>query len=204
MSILRNELACVPKGGLEETIMTCSSTSASAAARETGRGANWTFGPPNPFSDEEAAWWKRHEPTIDRWLTSMEEADDPWSRAAEHAASCLVANREDTYSWDGFSVSSFLFEDLWEGGTVGFFGSADRFFDDLVEALRHFVADAVIDASLGERWIEEMLAAREDFVHCYDEATPQAEAIAIVQRRLWTRPTDHDHKGSQLRGAPVA
>ena len=167
--------------------MTFSTTTTASTPRHQRR-ESWCFGPPNPFSEEEAAWWRRHQPTIDRWLSSMEEADDPWWQAAEHAAFCLVSSREGVYTWDGFSVSRFLFEDLWEGGTVGFFGSTEKFFDHLVEALQRFVSDAVVEASAGERWIAQMQEAREDFLRCFDEATPGNEAAAIAARYMDKEP----------------
>lgn len=146
------------------------------------RKAGWRFGPPKPFSEQDAAWWKRHEPTVDRWLTAMEESGDPWWQAAEHAADCLVASRDFDRTWDGFSVSSFFFGYLWEGGTVGLFGSVEKFFDHLVEALERFVTDGVVAATVGERWLAEMRAARTDFLRCFDEATSESEATAIARR----------------------
>lgn len=143
----------------------------------------WSLGPPNFFSEKDAAWWKRHEPTVDRWLTEMEAASDPWCQAAEHAAYCLVASREFDLTWDGFSVSSFLFGDLSEGGTVGFFGSAEKFFDHLVETLRRFAFDGLVEAAEAERWLSEMADARRDFLRYYDAATPESEAMAIARRR---------------------
>jgi hypothetical protein len=144
----------------------------------------WCFGPPNHFSEKVAAWFKRHEPTVDRWLKEMEKAGDPWWQSAEHAAYCLVASREWDLTWDGFSVPIFLFRDQWEGGTVAIFGSVEKFFGQTVEALQRFVADGLVEASVGERWLAEMRDAREDFLRCYDPATPESESMAIARRYL--------------------
>ncbi len=146
------------------------------------RGEGWRFGPPNPFGQREAAWWKRHEATVDRWLAEMEAAEDPWWQSAEHAAHCLVA-RDFEWTWDNFSVANFLFCELCEGGTVGIFGSTEKFFEQLVEALERFVADALIPASKGERWLDEMRGARADFLRCYAATTSETEAMAIVRQR---------------------
>lgn len=149
------------------------------------RSDGWTFGPANPFSEDQRQWYARHLPTVDRWLTELEDAGDPWWVSAEHAASCLVSNREMNVAeptWDGFDVGEFLFLDLWEGGTVGSFGSVPIFFDHLVEALRRFTADGIVEAEAGRAWIAQMLDAREDFIRCYDEATPSAESRAIARR----------------------
>jgi len=123
---------------------------------------------------------------VDRWLTELEGAGDPWAQSAEHAAACLVARSEfdDDYGWDGFSVSTFLFRDLWEGGTSGAFGSRARFFDQLLEALQRFASDGLVDPAMAAAWVAEMREARADFLRCFDEATPERESMAIAGRHL--------------------
>ena len=147
------------------------------------RQPGWCFGPPHPYSREEAAWWKRHEPTVDRWIGKMEARNDPWWQSAEHAAFCL-AGRNGAWRWDRFCVHELLFRELWEGGTVGLFGSTQKFFEHLLEALERFVADGLVPASSGARWLGEMREAREDFLRCYASTTATKDAIAIAQRRL--------------------
>ncbi len=147
------------------------------------RSDTWVFGGPNHLCEQDAQWWKRHEPIVDRWLSEMELAKDPWSQSAEHAAFCLVSSRELDGSWDGFAVCPFLFRDLMEGGSVGVYGSTEVFFDQLLEALQRFVKDGLIDGERGEQWLAEMQDARGDFLRCYDQATTEREALAIVKRR---------------------
>ncbi len=128
------------------------------------RPQGWNFGSGLMDSDEEKQWWKRHEPTVDKWLTELEEAGDPWNQSAEHAAYCLVSSRWMEWTWEGFSVQSFLYQDLLEGGTVGFFGSSEKFYDQTVEALQRFVNDGIIEKPVGEKWIAELVASREGFL----------------------------------------
>lgn len=153
------------------------------------RPEDWSFGPFHCFNPKERDWYARHAPTVERWLTEFEEARDPWWQSAEHAASCLVmatvTETTDEPSWDVFDVRDFLFSDLWEGGTVGFFGSVPIFFDQLMEALRRFAADGLVDAALAEGWLAVMSDAREDFIHCYDEETSERSSIEISRR--WRR-----------------
>src|SRR5690606_3173957 len=152
------------------------------------RRADWSFGPRRPFSEESAAQWKRYEPTVDKWLTEMEAAGDPRWQSAEHAAQCLVADVVDFgKSWGERSVAEFLFSDLWEGGTVGFFGSHEILFDQLVEAMRRFVSDGLVDARAGKRWLRELADMRGDFLRCYDPETSEEAALAIARRRYWER-----------------
>jgi len=146
---------------------------------------HWTLGPRHLFSETQKEWYARHQPTVDRWLTELEDAGDPWWVSAEHAARCLVSNREMNVAeptWDGFDLGEFLFSDLWEGGTVGYYGSVPIFFDHLVEAMRRFVADGLVEAEAGRTWVAQMLDARDDFIRCYDDATPSAESNAIARR----------------------
>lgn len=151
------------------------------------RREDWCFGGRRAASGREAAWWERHEPTVDRWLREMEARRDPWWQSAEHAAFCLAA-RDETWSWEGFSVQELLFRELWEGGTMGVFGSIEKFFEHVVEALERFVADGLVSQSQGERWLEEMREARADFMRCYVTGSEE-EAIAIARRRLRTVAT---------------
>ena len=149
------------------------------------RPETWTFGPIHHFSDEHQEWWARHAPTVDRWLTELEGADDPWWPSAAHAAHCLVSNREMNVAeptWDGFDVGEFLFDDLWNGGTHGMFGSSPIFFDHCVEALRRFAADGLIERDAAETWLAQLTDARPDFVRCFDEKTDELESLAIAAK----------------------
>ena len=109
---------------------------------------------------------------------------------AEHAAHCLLASRDEmscgknAYRWEGFCVGTFLFRELSEGGTVGIFGSVEKFLDQLVETLERFAAAGLISEGDGCRWVAEMRAARCDFLRYYDAATSEDEAIAIARRHL--------------------
>ena len=152
------------------------------------REKDWSFGS-RSASAAVRAWWASHEPAVDEWLSEMEQAGDEWWQSAEHAAHCLVSYREHVAelrggepSWEDLDVGDFLFHDLWEGGTVGMFGSAPIFFDHLVEAMRRFGRAGVVEKERADRWVAEMEAARDDFVRCYDEETPEEESIAIAGR----------------------
>lgn len=140
-------------------------------------------------SSGESDWYARHEPTAKRWIEELVQAGDPYWSSAKHAAWCLVTNRifeaessGDEPRWHGFDVGQFLFDDLSEGGTVGLESPPVVFFDQLVEALRRFVADGLVEREPGEAWIARMLAARVDFVRCYDPETSSEEAMAISDR----------------------
>lgn len=149
------------------------------------RSEGWTFG--SSCAETQGEWWARHTPTVDRWLTELEDAGDPWWRSAEHAAFCLVSYPEyesHPPRWDCFDVGRFLFRDLSEGGTVGFFGSVAIFFDQLVEALRRFEADGLLGAAAPGAWVAQMLAARDDFLAYYDEHTSPSVRDAIRDRHL--------------------
>ncbi|RLB53365.1 MAG: hypothetical protein DRJ42_12145 [Deltaproteobacteria bacterium] len=153
------------------------------------RPKDWSFGPLHFYNPKERDWYARHTPTVERWLTEFEEAGDPWWQSAEHAASCLVSSTvfvtQGRPSWDAFNVPDFLFSELWEGGTVGFFGSVPIFFDQLMEALRRFAADGLVDAAVAADWLTEMKSAREDFIRCYDDETSELAATEISRR--WRR-----------------
>lgn len=153
------------------------------------RAKNWTFGS-GYVSDEEKSWYVSHEPAVDRWLTELEAAGDEWWVSAEHAARCLVSHRiyetlfvGQPLDWQQFDVASFLFEDLWNGGTVGIFGSVPIFFDHLVEAFRRFILAGLVNEVDGARWLLELVDARDDFLRCFDEATGEPEALLIARRR---------------------
>ncbi|MBW2462481.1 MAG: hypothetical protein JRH11_12605 [Deltaproteobacteria bacterium] len=88
-------------------------------------------------------------------------------------------------TWEAFDVPDFLFSELWEGGTVGFFGSVPIFFDQMMEALRRFAADGLVDATAAEGWLAVMSDARKDFIECYDEETSERSAAKISRR--WQR-----------------
>jgi len=151
------------------------------------RSEDWCLGPRNPYTPEEAEWWARHTPTVDRWLTEMEEAGDEWWPSAAHAAFCLLSCRTDDdlgESWDYFDVDRFLFQELWSGGTVGIHGSVPIFFEHLVEALRRFIADGLVDAERGEPWLARMQAAGDDFMRCYSEETSERDAMEIAKGYL--------------------
>ncbi len=153
------------------------------------RSSDWKFGPLRPSSESEAAWWAMHEPVVDEWLREMEATRDPWWQSAQHAAYCLVSHQEyraeekrAERSWDELSVPDFLFHDLHEGGTVGLFGSVEIFFDQLVEALRRFGAAGIVDPDKAGVWLDELAAARDDFIRYYAEDTSDEEADAIRSR----------------------
>lgn len=146
------------------------------------RTSDWTFGPLHPYSEEQAAWWRMHEPIVDEWLREMEAAGDPWWQSAQHAAYCLVSYHEfraemegGAPSWDRFDVADFLFHDLAEGGTVAMFGSVAIFFDQLVEAFRRFAEAGLIDADKARTWLAELEPAREEFIRHYDDDRPQVQ-----------------------------
>src|ERR1043165_6786017 len=87
------------------------------------------FGPIHASSPANAAFWNLHDPVVRKWILEMQAAGDPWWQSALHAAYCLVSYREldldgsSLLHWDTFDVEYFLFRDLSEGGTVGFYGS---------------------------------------------------------------------------------
>jgi hypothetical protein len=169
---------------------------------------DWSFGSYG-WSAEERAWYARHEPTVRRWIEERIKARDPYWMAARHAAWCLVTHRiveaEMTGSvptWACFDVGDFLFHDLWEGGTVGLEAPPEVFFDQLAEVFGRFVADGLIDREPGERWLAQLLAAREDFVRCYDPDTSTEEAMVISDRHRPGAPSAPLVSVRELRPGP--
>lgn len=173
------------------------------------RSENWKFGGNSSYCEIRREWYERHEPVVERWLAEMETAQDPWWRSAEHAAFCLVSclefkmgDRPGPPSWDDFEVEDFLFTDLSEGGTVGFFGSVEIFFHQLIESLRRFCVAEIIDPEVCRKWTDEMLDAQADFLRYYDEDTDELESAQIRCRRLG-RPMPVPWKGERCSPIPV-
>ncbi len=171
------------------------------------RPSDWVFGPIHHHSETTARWYTRHTSTVDRWLSELEAADDPWLQSAEHAAFCLVSCSEfETQgrpTWDVFDVGDFLFSDLWEGGTVGMVGPVDVFFDHLVEGLRRFVVDGLIEEERGAAWLAQMRARRDDFLRCYSEETSGEESRAIARRHTRDWPFARQAAAERAVAKPV-
>jgi len=131
------------------------------------------FGHVEYESVEQKLFWEMHEPVVRAWITEMRARGDPWWQSAQHAADCLVSHREfegeqtGELHWREFDVDNFLFHDLHEGGTVGFFGSVPIFFDQLVEAFERFLAAGIIDKELGTPWLGQLRASRARFLNYY-------------------------------------
>lgn len=164
------------------------------------RPTDWSFGPYKYYCAADQQWYERAEPTVDRWLLELEEARDPWWQSAEHAASCLVSSMDFERSWEGFSVATFLFRYMCEGGTAGTYGSVEVFFDHLVEAMRRFGTERVVPPSRAVVWCAQMTAARRDFIRIYDSDCTEKEQRAIM-RKYFSRPWENHELGAQLHEA---
>lgn len=132
---------------------------------DTERFDGWRFGGA-PLTWAPDGWFERHEPAVDTWLKELEAKGEPW-RSAEHAAFCLVSfkeERERQPSWETFDVETFLFDEVFAGGTAGAFGPPERFFANLVEAMRRFGEAGLVEAANCRLWIGEMIAQRDRFL----------------------------------------
>lgn len=160
-------------------------------ANEGDQVAEFHWGPiRSAVSDEENAFWDLHEPAVRAWVEEMRAAGNDWWQSAEHAAYCLASNRQFAWyggaklDWSAFDVEEFLFHDLHEGGTVGFYGSVPIFFDQLVEAFERFIAAGIIDSDNGAKWLAQLRGSRSRFLKYYRDCDMQVVEVRGVEATL--------------------